>query len=53
MPKDIMEGGITTDTVARVSPEHVERLSKHKFEAGDIVYGRRGDIGRQALIHPE
>ena len=36
-----------------MSPEHVERLSKHKFEAGDIVYGRRGDIGRQALIRPE
>ncbi len=53
MPKDIVEGRIAADTVARVSAEHVERLSRHKLSAGDIVYGRRGDIGRQALIRPE
>ena len=53
MPKDIIEGRIATDSVARVSPEHVERLSRHKLRSGDIVYGRRGDIGRQALIRPE
>jgi type I restriction enzyme S subunit len=53
MPKDIIEGRIATENVARVSPEHIERLSRHKLEVGDIVYGRRGDIGRQALIRPE
>lgn len=53
MPKDIIEGRIATDSVARVSPEHVERLSRHKLRRGDIVYGRRGDIGRQALIRQE
>jgi type I restriction enzyme S subunit len=53
MPKDIVEGRIATASVARVSPDHVERLSRHKLEAGDIVYGRRGDIGRQALIRQE
>ena len=53
MPKDIIEGRIATESVARVSPEHVERLSRHKLEVGDIVYGRRGDIGRQALIRAE
>lgn len=50
MPKDIVEGRISPDTVARVSTEHVKRLSRHKLATGDIVYGRRGDIGRQALI---
>lgn len=50
MPKDIIEGRIATESVARVSLEHVERLSKHKLRSGDIVYGRRGDIGRQALV---
>ena len=50
MPKDIIEGRIKTDSIARVAPEHVERLSRHKLKSGDIVYGRRGDIGRQALI---
>ena len=53
MPKNIIEGRIATESVARVSPEHVERLSRHKLRSGDIVYGRRGDIGRQALIRPE
>jgi len=53
MPKDIIEGRIASDTVARVSPQHVERLSRHKLRSGDIVYGRRGDIGRQALIRPD
>lgn len=40
MPKDIIEGQISADTVARVSAEHVERLSRHRLSAGDIVYGR-------------
>ena len=50
MPKDIIEGRIVTDGVARVVSEHVDPLSRHKLKRGDIVYGRRGDIGRQALI---
>ena len=49
MPKDIIEGRIVTNSIARIAPEHVERLSRHKLKPGDIVYGRRGDIGRQAL----
>jgi len=53
MPKDIIEGRIDAESVARVSMEHVERLSRHKLRSGDIVYGRRGDIGRQALIRQE
>ncbi|NTV25674.1 MAG: restriction endonuclease subunit S [Chlorobiaceae bacterium] len=53
MPKDLVEGKITTDKIARVSYDHVERLSRHKLVKGDIVYGRRGDIGRQALIREE
>jgi len=50
MPKDIKDGSVSDDTVARISKTHVERLSQHKLKRGDIIYGRRGDIGRQALI---
>lgn len=50
MPKDISSGKIDESSVARVSITHVERLSKHKLSLGDIIYGRRGDIGRQALV---
>ena len=50
MPKDIIEGRVSQVSIARVSDEHVQRLFQHKLKTGDIVYGRRGDIGRQALI---
>lgn len=50
MPTDIKNGSICEEKIARVSENHVIRLAKHKFSKGDIVYGRRGDIGRQALI---
>lgn len=50
MPKDIIEGRISTESVARVAPEHAQRLARHRLKSGDIVYGRRGDIGRQSLI---
>lgn len=53
MPKDIVNGKIDESSVARVSISHVERLSKHKLSLGDIIYGRRGDIGRQALVKQE
>lgn len=53
MPKDIIEGRIDSRGIARISMEHIERLSRHKLLYGDIVYGRRGDIGRQAFITEE
>lgn len=53
MPKDIIGSRIDETTIARVSDAHVDRLHRHKLSKGDIVYGRRGDIGRQALIRNE
>ncbi|MHB8769935.1 MAG: restriction endonuclease subunit S [Syntrophales bacterium] len=50
MPKDILQGKISTRSIARVSENHVLRLKRHRVLAGDIIYGRRGDIGRQAII---
>ena len=50
MPADIDSGLISTRRIARVSDSHVQRLKRHKLKLGDIVYGRRGDIGRQALV---
>lgn len=50
MPKDLLEGKVSESSVARVGDEHVARLAHHRLEAGDVVYGRRGDIGRRALI---
>lgn len=52
MPKDIVGGRVSESSIARVAEEHVERLSHHQLYPGDIVYGRRGDIGRCALVTP-
>ena len=48
MPKDLINGRISEDSIARVEKEHVERLSRHKIINGDILYSRRGDVGRCA-----
>ena len=48
MPKDMADGKIDPSSVARVDDEVVERLATHILRAGDIVLGRRGDIGRRA-----
>ena len=53
MPADIAEGKIAVTRIARVPERHVDRLKRHKLSKGDIVYGRRGDIGRQALVRDE
>lgn len=53
MPTDIPTGQINATRIARVSETHVHRLSRHKLRKGDIVYGRRGDIGRQAFVRKE
>ena len=48
MPKDLLNGKICEDSIARVTEDHIKRLSKHKIEIGDILYSRRGDVGRCA-----
>lgn len=48
MPKDLLNGKVSEESIARVSCEHVQRLKKHKIDVGDILYSRRGDVGRCA-----
>jgi type I restriction enzyme, S subunit len=50
MPKNIIDGRISTEDIAYISERDAKRLDRHILEIGDIVYGRRGDIGRRALI---
>lgn len=49
MPKDMVNGHISEASIARVSEEHIIRLNRHKIEVGDILYSRRGDVGRCAF----
>jgi type I restriction enzyme S subunit len=50
MPQDMVDGRIVTDKIARVSQKHVARLPQHRLQAGDIVYSRRGDVSRFAIV---
>ncbi|GAC1640332.1 MAG: hypothetical protein NVS4B12_01520 [Ktedonobacteraceae bacterium] len=50
MPKNIIEGKISVEDIARISEDNVIRLAQHKLQEGNIVYGRRGDIGRRVIV---
>jgi type I restriction enzyme S subunit len=50
MPQNIGDNIIIEDGIARVASGDVERLSKYVLSAGDIVYSRRGDVKRRALV---
>ena len=52
MPTNIGDGGIVEDGIARIDQADVERLSQHKLQLGDIVFSRRGDVTKNALIRP-
>lgn len=53
MPKDLVGCRATLATAARISPTRAEELSKHKVFVGDLLFSRRGDVARFALIDKE
>ena len=53
MPADIVRGQLDTRRIARIPEGKAYQLKRHFLKVGDIVYGRRGDIGRQAIIRKE
>lgn len=51
MPKDMKGGRIATDSIARVSEAiAASRLGLHRVHSGDVLFARRGEIGRCALV---
>jgi type I restriction enzyme, S subunit len=50
MPTNIGDGGIVVDGIARIDQADVDRLAQHKLKMGDIVFSRRGDVTKNALI---
>ncbi|WJJ93460.1 restriction endonuclease subunit S [Neopusillimonas aromaticivorans] len=50
MPTNIREGRISQEDIARVGIKDVERLSQHRLRTDDIVFSRRGDVTKNALI---
>lgn len=50
MPVNLVGGNINEQSIARVSDDEVARLARHKLAFGDIVFSRRGDVTRFALV---
>lgn len=50
MPVNLINGRVSESGIARVGDEHVLRLSRHRLRPGDIVFSRRGDVTRFALV---
>lgn len=50
MPVNIGDSRILTDGICRITEADAQRLSRYRLRAGDIVYSRRGDVERLALV---
>ncbi len=53
MPQNIGENKVVEAGISRITVQDAERLSKYRLQVGDIVYSRRGDVTRRALILEE
>ena len=53
MPKDIRDGRISEESVARVSEQTATRLQRHKLKPRSIVLPRRGEITKRAYIRDD
>lgn len=50
MPVNIVDHKIEEAGIARINAEDAKRLSKYLVATGDIVFSRRGEIHRRAII---
>jgi type I restriction enzyme S subunit len=48
-PAHLQDEGIVPDWSSSVDDPTAERLGRHRLSAGDIVFARRGEVGRCAL----
>jgi type I restriction enzyme S subunit len=53
MPRNIGDNVIRVAGIARVGLADADRLEEHRLRTGDIVYSRRGDVERRALVRAE
>jgi len=50
MPKNIGDNRVSTEDIAYITEEDAQRLARYRVRPGDIVYSRRGDVEKRALI---
>ncbi len=49
-PKHIVDGRIEIDSKQTISKEKFETLTNYHLQIGDVIIGRRGEMGRCALV---
>ncbi|MCE7641578.1 restriction endonuclease subunit S [Vibrio fluvialis] len=49
-PAHMINGEIVPDPQVSVDADTQERLSRHKLSEGDIIFARRGELGRCAVV---
>lgn len=49
-PANLRGGRIAPDPSCSLTTETAERLSRHRLKSGDLVFGRRGELGRCAIV---
>jgi len=50
MPTNIGENRIVENGIVRITENDANRLGQHRLKVGDIIYSRRGDVEKRALI---
>jgi type I restriction enzyme S subunit len=50
MPRDLTRNGFDTSSLSYVSEKKASELSKHQVAPGDILFARRGDLSKRALV---
>jgi type I restriction enzyme S subunit len=52
-PANITPSGLVADVRVTVSSEIRERLERHVLQVGDVIFGRRGELGRAGVVSTE
>ncbi len=52
-PSHIREGILLPKPEDSISESTAQRLSRHRMREGEVVFGRRGELGRCAVVRPE
>ena len=50
MPQDMQERRISSARIAMIPEAKAKTLARHRLQRGDVVYSRRGDVERHALV---
>ena len=51
-PANITDGCIINTKLKYVSPTTAQRLKSYRLQPGDVIIGRRGEMGRSAVVLP-